>query len=62
MKRIALIALIALMSLTGFAQMIAKGEAAKKKVIVMQKQAVEQPQSAVIDFSNPTEPVKGSVV
>lgn len=61
MKRIALIALMALMSLSGFAQMIAKGDAAKKKVIVVKKQA-QQPQSSVIDFSNPTEPTKGTVV
>ena len=61
MKRIALIALMALMSLSGFAQMIAKGDAAKKKVIVVKKQA-QQPQSSVVDFSNPTEPTKGTVV
>ena len=61
MKRIALIALLALMSLTGFAQMIAKGEAAKKKLTINMKQP--EPQSAVVDFSNPDEPVKsGSVV
>lgn len=61
MKRIALIALLALMSLTGFAQMIAKGEAAKKKLTINMKQP--EPQSAVVDFSNPVEPVKsGSVV
>ena len=52
---------MALMSLSGFAQMIAKGDAAKKKVIVVKKQA-QQPQSSVIDFSNPTEPTKGTVV
>ncbi len=61
MKRIALIALMALMSLSGFAQMIAKGDAAKKKVIVVKKQA-QLPQSSVVDFSNPTEPMKGTVV
>ncbi len=61
MKRIALIALMALMSLSGFAQMIAKGDAAKKKVIVVKKQA-QLPQSSVVDFSNPTEPTKGTVV
>jgi hypothetical protein len=58
MKRIALIALIALMSLTGFAQMIAKGDASKKKV-VFQKQ---ETQSAVVDFNNPPDPTQGSVV
>ena len=62
MKRIVLAALIALMSLTGFAQMIAKGDAAKKKVILVKKQETAQPKSAVIDFSNPPDPVKGSVI
>lgn len=61
MKKIALIALMALMSLTGFAQMIAKGDAPKKKVIALKKQA-PKPQSAVVDFSNPTEPTTGTVV
>ena len=62
MKRIALATLLALMSLTGFAQMIAKGDQAKKKVTVIKKQETPRPQSAVIDFSNPPEPTKGSVV
>ena len=62
MKRIVLAALIALMSLTGFAQMIAKGDAAKKKIILVKKQEAAQPKSAVIDFSNPPDPVKGSVI
>ena len=61
MKRIALVALIALMSLTGFAQMIAKGDHAKKKVVVIKKQETK-PRSAVVDFSNPTQPTQGSVV
>lgn len=61
MKRIVLAALIVLMSLSGFAQMIAKGEHAKK-VVVVKKQEAAQPQSAVIDFSNPTEPITGTVV
>ena len=61
MKRIALIALIALMGTTAFAQMIAKGDAAKKKVMVVKKQTT-QPVSSVVDFSDPTEPVKGTVV
>ena len=61
MKRIVLVALITLMSFTGFAQMTAK-EAAKKKVILVKKKDIPQPQSAVIDFSNPAEPVNGSVV
>ncbi len=62
MKRIVLVALIALMSFTGFAQMTAKGDAAKKKVVLVKKKEVQQPQSAVIDFSNPAEPINGSVV
>ena len=55
MKRIALIALIALMTSTGFAQML------NKKTITIKKTA-NQPQSSVVDFSNPTEPVHGTVV
>ena len=51
MKRIALVALIALMSMTGFAQMIAKGDTAKKKIKVVRKQEAPQPQSAVVDFN-----------
>ena len=62
MKRIALVALIALMSLTGFAQMIAKSDHPKKKVVVVKRQEPAKPQSAVVDFSSPAEPVKGSVV
>ena len=61
MKRIVLTALIALMSLTSFAQMIAKGSTAKK-VLLVKKSESEQSKSAVIDFSNPPDPVKGSVV
>ena len=61
MKRIALIAVLALLCVTSFAQMIAKGDAAKKKVRVVKKQTA-QPVSSVVDFSNPTEPAKGTVV
>ena len=62
MKRIALVALIALMSLTGFAQMIAKGDAAKKKIKVIKKQEAPQPQSAVVDFnSTPATPPSSSI-
>lgn len=56
MKRIALIALIALMSLTTQAQLIMKRNG---KTVAYQK---AQPTSSVVDFSNPTEPVKGTVV
>ena len=62
MKRIALIAVIALMSLAGYSQMIDKGGHNKKKALVVKKQGTPKPQSAVVDFSNPTEPTTGSVV
>lgn len=65
MKRIALIVVIALMCLTGYSQMISKGgDKAKKKPLVLNKQVKHkpQPQSSVVDFSNPTEPTTGSVV
>ena len=61
MKRIVLAVLIAMMSLTSFAQMIAKGSTAKK-VLIVKKSESTQSRSAVIDFSNPPDPVKGSVV
>ena len=61
MKRIALTALIALTTLSGFAQLIAKGDAAKRKVAVVKKQA-EQPKPSVVDFSTPKEPTTGTVV
>ena len=60
MKRIALVALIALMSMTGFAQMIAKGDAAKKKIKVVRKQEAPQPQSAVVDFNSTPDPTQGN--
>ena len=62
MKRIVLIAVIALMSLTGYSQMIAKGDPAKKKGLVLKRHVDNKPQSSVVDFSNPTEPTTGSVV
>ena len=62
MKRIVLATLIVLMSLTSFAQMLGRNDAPKKKVVVVKKQEAEQPKSAVVDFSSPTEPVQGSVV
>ena len=46
MKRIALTALIALMTLSGFAQMMGKSRA------VTVKRTVEAPKSSVVDFSN----------
>ena len=57
MKRIAIFVLIALMTTTGFAQMMGK----TKKVTIVKK-TVEQPKSSVIDFSNPSEPITGTVV
>ena len=62
MKRIVLIVVIALMCLTGYSQMIAKGDSAKKKALVVKKHPTHKPQSAVVDFSNPAEPTTGSVV
>ncbi len=56
MKRIALIALIALMTTTGFAQMMNR----QGKTITIKR--TETPKSSVVDFSNPTEPVHGTVV
>ena len=61
MRRIALAALIALLSLNGFAQVISHGDIPQKKVIAVKKQT-DTPKSAVVDFSNPAEPVKGTVV
>ena len=46
MKRIALTALIALMALSGFAQMMGKSK------VVTVKRTVEAPKSSVVDFSN----------
>ena len=58
MKRIVLVALIALMSLSGFAQMMDKSKVRTKKITITK----EKPQSAVVDFNQPSEPVTGSVV
>lgn len=57
MKRIALVAIIALMALTGQAQLMNKSP---KKVVVVKK--TEAPKSATVDFSNPAEPVQGTAV
>lgn len=62
MKRIALVALIVLMSLAGFAQTVTKSSIGKK--VIVKK---EEPKSAVIDFNAPEpctapDPEKGSVV
>lgn len=57
MKRIVLAVLIALMSLTGFSQMITK-----HKAVTVKLAKNNTPKSSVIDFSNPAEPIKGDVV
>ena len=61
MKRIALAVLIALLSLNGFAQIVDKVDKAKK-VVTVKKSQPQQPQSAVVDFSEPAEPITGTVV
>ena len=60
MKRTVLIAALVLMSLCSFAQLIDKGEHAKK--VTIKKSEASQTKSAVVDFSNPAEPVNGTVV
>ncbi len=45
------------MSLTGFAQMLTQ-----PKVVTVKRTETPAPKSSVIDFSNPAEPIKGSVV
>ena len=57
MKRIALIAVIALMALTANAQLIMKRGNTRSVVI-----SAQQTQSSKVDFSNPDDPVKGTVV
>jgi len=61
MKRIALAVLIALLSLNGFAQIVDKVDKAKK-VVTVKKSQPQQPQSAVVDFSEPAEPITSTVV
>ena len=58
MKRFAIAALIVLTTLSGFAQILDK----KPKTITVKRTTTEAPQSAVIDFNNPTEPITGTVV
>ena len=58
MKRIALIAAIVLMALAGNAQLMDRQSGARIKVM----KAQDKPQSSVVDFSKPEEPVKGTVV
>lgn len=59
MKRIVLIALMALMTTTGFAQLLNQSNS---KRIQVSRQTAKQPQSSVVDFSTPTEPITGTVV
>lgn len=56
MKRIVLTALIALTTLSGFAQLMGKSKT------ISIKRTNSAPKSSVVDFSNPAEPTKGSVV
>ena len=58
MKRIALIAVMVLMALAGNAQMMMRQSGAH----IRASKAPAEPQSSVVDFSNPEEPVKGTVV
>lgn len=62
MKRIVLTAVIVLFALTSFSQLVIKPKPkldSQGRVLTIKK---PQPKSSVIDFSNPTEPIKGSVV
>ena len=58
MKRIALIAAIVLMTLTGNAQLMMRHSGGQLRVVAKPAET----QSSVVDFSTPTEPIKGSVV
>ena len=58
MKRIALIAAIVMMTLTGNAQLIMRHSGGQGRIV----SRPAEPQSSVVDFSSPTEPVKGTVV
>ena len=57
MKRIVLIAAIVMMTLTGNAQLMMRQSGAYGRAT-----RPAEPQSSVVDFSAPTEPVKGTVV
>ena len=57
MKRIALIAIIVMMALTGNAQLRIVGMGGHNKVTTS-----TEPKSSVVDFSKPEEPIKGTVV
>ena len=59
MKKIALIALATLMTLSGFSQVIEKKVV---KTIAVKRHVEEAPKSAVVDFNTPTEPITGTVV
>ena len=59
MKKLAFIVFIALMSTVGFAQVISKSTETMKITL---KKPTNQPKSSVVDFTNPTEPITGTVV
>ena len=60
MKRVFLTVLIALISLTGYSQLLNKNGVPIKKVSI--KKTETRPRSSVVDFSTPAEPTTGSVV
>ena len=60
MKRVFLTVLIALISLTGYSQLLNKNGVPIKKVYI--KKTETGPRSSVVDFSTPAEPTTGSVV
>ena len=59
MKKLILIVFIALMSNVGFAQVISKSTGTMNITL---KKPANQPKSSVVDFTNPTEPITGTVV
>ena len=60
MKKAALTVLIALMTFSGFAQLIDKTNTTK--TITVKRVKSEAPKSSVVDFSNTAEPITGTVV
>jgi hypothetical protein len=58
MKRIVLTTLLALITLAGFSQLVDK----KTRTVTVKRTVEETPKSAVVDFSDTTEPITGTVV
>ena len=58
MKRIVLTTLLALITLAGFSQLVDK----KTRTVTVKRTVEETPKSAVVDFSDTTEPISGTVV